>query len=578
MQNRSGRGNAFLEPAVPLVKSMQRDIASLGKRLEAAAATEEAISSQPVTRSIYVIEQQHAEMKGIIDDIKSLLARVDREIQFIQLAITGSGETLSSSMPPGISPSRLLQASAFLNMGDCQFASDPTRPVQIGPSFTLSLYMLFLGHSSSNPMANGDSISSNVPATTKTPRSTDKKPERQEPYGLGEGERRPIWQEVIHKARFRLCRTPPGWVFDRKKGYCTDPAADATKSSSEQQTAFTRSYEYCYHLEIIEDLDDGRLHEEDGPKHQPFDNIPMAGIRESLSVNQISKIFYTNTGKLLNIGSSTENNPVLLLKRDVKAESPSQLRRVREEQPCSGHVEGTAGSEESDSEDDDQSDIDRQLFEESEVLHSPREENGIPGKRQWEFPQHVDQEWLALEVFVEDEDDDSDDDDDTKGQRSETPELDDTPDPNLAILKARLGQGRSSSVDNNLLEQIRNISIRSPVPSSPQVAPRQPDEMEDAGTAVMDSPESFVARSPFGAITSSLSLLEMLIRLTSLQQFQQTSHLAIPDYILTFFLEETSTTGLKGEQRWKVRSEAKKRVGFDPYTDTPTRETVASED
>lgn len=516
-------------------------------------------------------------MKGIINDIKSLLARVDQEIQFIQLAITGSGETLSSSMPPGISPSRLLQASAFLNMGDCQFASDPTRPVQIGPSFTLSLYMLFLGHSSSNPMANGDSNPSKVPATPKTPRSTDKKPEKPGPYGLGEGERKPIWQEVIHKARFRLCRTPPGWVFDCKKGYCTDPAADAAKPSSEQ-TAFTRSYEYSYHLEIVEDLDDGRLHEEDGPKHQPFDNIPMAGIRESLSVNQISKIFYTNTGKLLNIGSSTENNPVLLLKRDVKAESPSQLRKVREEQPCSGHVEGTAGSEASDSEDNDQSDIDRQLFEESEVLHSPREENGIPGKRQWEFPQHVDQEWLALEVFVEDEDDDSDDDDDTKGQRSETPELDDTPDPNLAILKARLGQGRSSSVDNNLLEQIRNISIRSPVPSSPQVARHQPDDMEDAGTAVMDSPKSFVARSPFGAITSSLSLLEMLIRLTSLQQFQQTSHLAIPDYILTFFLEETSTTGLKGEQRWKVRSEAKKRVGFDPYTDTPTRETVAGED
>jgi hypothetical protein len=51
--------------------------------------------------------------------------------------------------------------------------------------------------------------------------------------------------------------------------------------------------------------------------------------------------------------------------------------------------------------------------------------------------------------------------------------------------------------------------------------------------------------SPFGPVRTSLSLLEMLIRLTALQQFQQASHLAIPDELLTFFLEESSTTGGK---------------------------------
>lgn len=583
MEHRSGRGNAFLEPAVPLVKSLQRDIAALGKRLEAAAAAEEELSSRPGARSIKVIEQQHAEMKGIIADIKSLLGRVDREIQFIQLAITASGETLSSSMPPGISPSRLLQSSALLNMGDCQFASDPSRPAQIGPSFSLSLYMLFLGHSSANPTATGDSNPGTLPATPKTPQSGGKKPSKQEPYCLGEEERKPIWQEVMHKARFRLCRTPPGWVFDAKKGYCPGPAADSTKPSAHAaHTTFTRSYEYSYHLEIVEDLDDGRLHDDNGPEHQPFDDIRMAGIRESLPVYQISKIFYTDTGKLLNIGSSTENNPVLLLKRDVRAASPSQMRGEGEGEPVSGSVEETAGAEASDSEDDAQSDIDRQLFEESEVVHSPRGQNGVPGKRKWGLPQHLDQEWLALEVFVEDDDEDSDDEggyDDDGDPRSETPDGDDTPRTRLAVKVSKSGHGRSSSVDNNLLEQIRNISIRSPLSSSPAAAKRRREDVERAATSVTDSPASFVARSPFGAITASLSLLEMLIRLTSLQQFQQTSHLAIPDYILTFFLEETSTTGLKGEQRWKTRRETRKRVGFDPYTDSPaSRETADRED
>ena len=64
----------------------------------------------------------------------------------------------------------------------------------------------------------------------------------------------------------------------------------------------------------------------------------------------------------------------------------------------------------------------------------------------------------------------------------------------------------------------------------------------------------------------------MLIRLTSLQEFQQTPHLAIPDHILMFFLEETSTTGLQGEAHWRMRSEAKRRMGFDPYTDTIPRQ------
>ena len=518
-----------------------------------------------------MVEKQHAELKSIISDIKSLLARVDRDIQFIQLAITGSGETLSSSMPPGISPSRLVQASAFLNLGDCQFAGDPTRPVQIGPSFSLSLYMLFLGHSSPYAATNGNLDSSEHPGTPKTPHGEGKYAEKPKRYGLGEGERKPIWQEVMHKARFRLCRTPPGWAFDSKKGYCPGPTVSSLPEAA--QILFTKPNRYSYHLEIVEDLDDGRLHDEDGQQHLPFDTIPMAGIRESLPVSEISKIFYTNTGNLLNIGSSTGNNPVLLLKRDVKAAPTSQARKVREAEPVNGHVEETVDSEASDSEEDDQSDIDRQLFEENEMLHSPQEVKGTADKRNWAFPQQLDQEWLALEVFVEDEDEDSDDEDDMENQRSASPEDDDASNAHLPAPRARLRHGRSSSVDNNILEQIRNISIRSPPPSAPQISKHQVGGIHEAVTAVADSPDSFVARSPFGAVTSSLSLLEMLIRLTSLQQFQQTSHLAIPDYILTFFLEETSTTGMKGQQRWKVRTETKTRVGFDPYTDTPTRDT-----
>jgi hypothetical protein len=65
----------------------------------------------------------------------------------------------------------------------------------------------------------------------------------------------------------------------------------------------------------------------------------------------------------------------------------------------------------------------------------------------------------------------------------------------------------------------------------------------------------------------------MLIRLTALQQFQQSSHLAISDEFLNFFLSDSSTVGAGGdaELRRRVRREARMRVGFDPYDESPIK-------
>jgi hypothetical protein len=65
----------------------------------------------------------------------------------------------------------------------------------------------------------------------------------------------------------------------------------------------------------------------------------------------------------------------------------------------------------------------------------------------------------------------------------------------------------------------------------------------------------------------------MLVRLTALQQFQQTSHLAVPDELLNFFLSDSSTVGSGGdsELRRRVRREARMRVGFDPYDESPIK-------
>ncbi|KAK1774484.1 RanGTP-binding protein-domain-containing protein [Copromyces sp. CBS 386.78] len=571
---KSGRGNVFLEAAVPLAKSLHRDIIALGKRLNDAATAEE--SSRSDGKKARMSEAHHFELLTIMKEMKELLARIDREIPLIQLAITASGERMNTTVNAGISPSRLMQASAFLSFGDSHFVNNPNRAVPIGPSFTLSLYMLFRGHSRL-------SGASSAPATPSTGGRTWTK---EQPYGVGEGERKPIWQEVVHKARVRLVRAPLGWKFDKIRGYCPGESSDGAVNgySAAVDSALSmlgRPDEYAYHLEMIEDLDDGRVHEDDDARG-PFDGVDMAGIRDSIPIHQVSKIFYTDTGRLLNIGNAEEgdNNPVLLLKRDLHAPDPIELKRQWYTDP-EEQAEGSEGETAYDTaEDDEQAILDAQLLAEtkSTELAAAAEEGRL--RKALGLPSHLDPEWLALEVFVESEDE-SDDDDEGDDKSS--------------IRSSKSATPRDKVVDSKLIDQIRNVSLQ-PYPNTP---PNQrkyvPSPLSSTsslptgganGKQLFQTPtqvqgaqkepnsmDSFVARSPFGAITSSLSLMEMLIRLCSLQEFQQTSHLSIPDHILTFFLEETSTTGLRGEAKWDVRHEAKMRMGFDPYTDTPTKST-----
>lgn len=548
----------FLEAAVPLAKSLHRDIVALGKRIEHAALAEEGSRRRGTTEK--TDEAHHAELLAIIRTINALLARIESDIPTLQLAITASGETLTSSLPAGISPSRFLQASFFLNMGDTQFASDPNRPVQIGPSFCLSLYMLFAGHTKTATQPDG--TEPKKPVTPGPSRAAT--PMKDEPYGLGEGERKPIWQEVLHKARVRLCRTPMGWHFDHALGY-TPPVTMSLLSEGSHGFSFQdtpnlgRPDEFSYHLEIVEDLDDGRVHDEEY-KTCPYDGMPLAGIRESIPIHQIAKIFYTDSGRILNIGNTDEagNNPILLLKRDIGAPTAEQVvQDILLPGMANSDIEDV-GSTTS----DDQDAIDRQIREESHVPETRTKDAPEPHPLALRLPPHLDPEWFALEVFAEDEDDESSDSHDETEDDSEAERAIPT------IKSSRPSPSSRPSLDANILKQMKNLSTTDLVGRSNTSTPQR--EMQKPNTQTQRD-ANFMARSPFGSITSSLSLMEMIIRLTSLQEFQQAAHLSIPDYILSFFLEETSTTGLKGEERWKVRNEAKRRVGFDPYTDTPTK-------
>ncbi|KAH2260761.1 hypothetical protein KXW72_003179 [Aspergillus fumigatus] len=482
----AARGNTSLESAVSLTKTLRLDMQALGQRLANAAASEELLrkgAKSPRDRS-----RNDAEIKLIVRDIKRLLTRIEDAVPLMNLAITTSGARLSTNLPATVSPSRLLQASTFLTAGDTQYWMSPTQAIQIGPTFTLSIYMLFAGHV----------------------RPQDE-----------EGIRETTWKEVIHKARVKLRRV--------SLDLTSNTLAPTWRA---KLPAEARIDEYHYQMLIIEDLDDGRVHsyDEDEPKPEPYEGIPLAGMREILPIHQISKIFYADTSKVLNINTEGEvNNPVLLLKRDINAIPPRRM--LEREEADSFYVQEEQDEEETD---EIQAQLDAQLngTNAKDSLNQSYNEKSIP--EHWRFPKDLDPEWIAFEVYNEDE-------------SSDTESEADAPD-------------REHSIDPQMMAK---LSLDAEDDRSKQTTPTS---SHPAATTTVSNPL-------FNNIRTSLSLLETLLRLMSLQQFQQQSHLSISDELLNFFLEESSTTGAGGDEqhRQRLRADARRRVGWDPYDESPVK-------
>lgn len=282
---------------------------------------------------------------------------------------------------------------------------------------------------------------------------------------------------------------------------------------------------------IVEDLEDDRVHtfEDDEQQPEPYGDIPVAGVREVLPIHEISKIFYADTGKILNIGTDGEtNNPVLLLKRDINGVPPRRMNDSFESYDEDAHTTN-----------------------EPQVWSPGRDEIEVAGSeisttrnsnipKIWQLPQDLDPEWLAFEVYTEAEDSETDTD-----------------------VEAFSPQRDSHSVSSEpVVKEMSSLSINGSSQSPSALLPNTPSKQ----------PQNLQTSLP--PIRTSLSLLEMLLRLLSLQQFQQSPHLSIPDELLTFFLSEAASTGAAssdGQERRRLREEARRHVGFDPYDESPIK-------
>lgn len=362
--------------------------------------------------------------------------------------------------------------------------------------------------------------------------------------------RESTWKEVIHKAVVKLFRVP----IKRLHTLPGSPSPDEESSFNIKHDGYlhpsietdAKADEFAYQLVIVEDLDDDRVHNFEDHETQPsaYDDIEMAGIREAIPIHEISKIFYADTGKILNIGTDGEvNNPVLLLKRDLNAVAPRRMMDrygdADEPRENANNIHQTTDCCE------DENQRDNRHKSTSTPLAS-QQSLSVPDP--WALPPGLDPDWIALEVYTEPPSSDSDESDE--------------PDPSPATKTSRPQIPRPQSVVgaevvSTALSKLRLCSTPTPTPSSPP--PNEPE---------------YAVKPSLPPIRTSLSLLEMLLRLLSLQQFQQAPHLSIPDELLTFFLSESASTGAAAsdvQERKRLRSEARRRVGFDPYDESPVK-------
>ena len=502
-----------------LTKSLRWEIQDLGQRLAAAAGAEEAM--QRKGPKSYDRAQHERELKQIVLAIRKLLSRIEDAVPLINLAITASGASLSSTLPSTVSTSRLLQASTFLTAGDSQYGVSSSNFVQIGPTFTLSMYMLFTGH---------------------------RRPQDEEDV------RGSTWKEVMHKADVRLIRVPINSLYSmpstgeqgesRQQNGHDITASEAELSNSSpthrHMEAEIRSNEYAYQLVIIEDLDDDRVHEfgNDETQPGPYLDVSMAGIRETIPIHELSKIFYADTGKILNIGGEGEaNSPVLLLKRDPNAQPPRRLmdRYDNDEQDWnSSDPNCVVASVEEGPNNDNQALVSPEVDSRSSTI--------IHASDPWRLPPDLDPEWLAFEVYTEAEDSDVESGSEAASSKPPRP-------------------SRTPSLDPTMTSALSRLNVNTPPPSSPSLPASVPQKQQSYPPALPP-------------IRTSLSLLETLLRLLSLQQFEQQPHLSISDEMLAFFLSESATTGAANndtQERKRLREEARRRVGFDPYDESPVK-------
>ncbi|OMJ23528.1 Ran-specific GTPase-activating protein 30 [Smittium culicis] len=260
----------------------------------------------------------------ISSELKQLLSKIDQAVPLLNLALSTSGINLSGSLPTGISTSRLLQASSFIASSSSDYnyfleslsrysqaKNIPTinKPTKKGKKvFTL------------NPVPSQTifAYKKNNPAKFSIPKNKKfsvSKPFDLKLYTLFSGSARSkslsdfTWKEHFPRCQIQLFR-------NFKSSYHNTNKSSSSSMPSSQKNEIESSFDfnktnYSYSLTCTQNLNDGRYHDEiDYDSNQSkSDFIPGKSV--VLDIANISKLYFSSSGTLLNIEGS--NSPVLVL-------------------------------------------------------------------------------------------------------------------------------------------------------------------------------------------------------------------------------------------------------------------------
>ncbi|EPX73678.1 ran GTP-binding protein [Schizosaccharomyces octosporus yFS286] len=144
----SSNGNQSLQSTRQLVDALRSDIEKFSVHIVgvANADTEKEISNP----------KRAEETKGkVLEEMRNLLLRIQDAIPLLNLSITTSGLSISSSLPKSTNFSQLFKANSHILHANLSFSGD--KPLQVGPAFRLRTYKIFESHAQSK-FLNHDSI------------------------------------------------------------------------------------------------------------------------------------------------------------------------------------------------------------------------------------------------------------------------------------------------------------------------------------------------------------------------------------------------------------------------------------
>ncbi|KAK9456669.1 RanGTP-binding protein-domain-containing protein [Dipodascopsis uninucleata] len=468
----AARGNTSLDSTVALTRQLRHEINGFEERVENASVR--------IQQARNADERKRA-AKSVEEYMLGLLSRVEDAIPLISLALTTSGANLSASLPNTVSPSRLMQASTFLFAADSEFGKQPNVRCQVGPTFILRMYSVFYGTARNPHITTAGDIT---------------------------------WKEEFPKCYVEIFRVP---IHD-------DSNSDGREMSRRLRRESLSSQElYSYELVITEDLDDGRYHEEfDSPVAPKADaKGRFRGRTRSIPISIVTRLFFSASGRLLQIDDAVSPVLVIKLNKSFLGQFPFNYESSDDDED---DLSDTLNEDRADDSALDSSDGDE--------LAGDREMESILASR-IDSPSNI--EWLAFELWTDDNDSDLDDDSKSKYSGKQGERCADT---------EGLYEDDENEIGNDALDDDNDFAsgYRSSESNAAFIIESSVSAAFSRLTLSSSDVENMMNRATGGhgelSSLNSLSLLEYLLRLTALQTNDQSSAMTVTDERIALYLQD----------------------------------------